>query len=100
MHSQMRQFAIGRDKRLIGPKLRARSFTGQQGDVARSTPVLNRMIREGEPVTIRLTDRQRTGSNPITLWSVHQRRPSRNTPVSDMENHVVISVLQLRITCI
>ena len=45
--------AIGRYKHLIGPKLRARTDAGQQGEVALAVHVLNRMIREAKPVTIR-----------------------------------------------
>jgi hypothetical protein len=45
--------AMGRYKHLIGPKLRARTDAGQQGEVALAVQVLNRMIREAKPVTIR-----------------------------------------------
>jgi transposase len=45
--------AIGRYKHLIGPKLRARTDDGQQGEAALAVQVLNRMIREAKPVTIR-----------------------------------------------
>ena len=45
--------AIGRYKHLIGPKLRARTYAGQQGEAALAVQVLNRMIREAKPVTIR-----------------------------------------------
>ncbi len=45
--------AIGKYKHLIGPKLRARTDAGQQGEVALAIHVLNRMIREAKPVTIR-----------------------------------------------
>jgi hypothetical protein len=45
--------AIGRYKHLIGPKLRARTDDGQQGEVALAIKVLNRMIRQAKPVTIR-----------------------------------------------
>ena len=45
--------AIGRYKHLIGPKLRARTDAGQQGEVALAVQVLNRMIREARPVAIR-----------------------------------------------
>ena len=45
--------AIGRYKHLIGPKLRARTDAGQQGEVALAVHVLNRMIREAKPLTIR-----------------------------------------------
>ena len=45
--------AIGRYKHLIGPKLRARTDAGQQGEAALAVQVLNRMIREAKPVTTR-----------------------------------------------
>lgn len=45
---------IGRYKHLIGPKLHARTDAGQQGEAAVAVQVLNRMIREAKPVTIRL----------------------------------------------
>ena len=38
--------AMGRYKHLIGPKLRARTLSGQQGEVAIGVSVLNRMIRQ------------------------------------------------------
>ena len=44
---------IGRYKHLIGPKLRARTLSGQRGEVAISVSVLNRMIRTGKPVSVR-----------------------------------------------
>ena len=45
--------AIGRYKHLIGPKLRARSLPGQQGEVAIAVAALNRMIRTAKPVSVR-----------------------------------------------
>jgi hypothetical protein len=45
--------AIGRYKHLIGPKLRARTDAGQQGEAALAVQVLNRMIRQAKPVSIR-----------------------------------------------
>ncbi len=44
---------IGRYKHLIGPKLRARSGSAQLGEVALGVQVLNRMIREAKPMSIR-----------------------------------------------
>ena len=44
---------MGRYKHLIGPKLRARSRSAQHGEVALAVQVLNRMIREAKPVSIR-----------------------------------------------
>jgi hypothetical protein len=46
--------AMGRYKHLIGPRLRARSLSGQQGEVvAIGVSVLNRMIQTGKPVSVR-----------------------------------------------
>jgi DDE family transposase len=47
--------AIGRYKRLIGAKLRARTLSGQQGEAAIAVAVLNRMIRVAKPVSVRRT---------------------------------------------
>ncbi len=44
---------MGRYKHLIGPKLRARSRPAQHGEVALGVQVLNRMIREAKPVSVR-----------------------------------------------
>ena len=44
---------MGRYKHLIGPKLRARSRPAQLGEVALAVQVLNRMIREAKPVSVR-----------------------------------------------
>src|SRR5215211_8686907 len=46
--------AIGRYKALIGPRLRARTLTNQQGEVALGSEVLNRMIRVAKPVSVRI----------------------------------------------
>ncbi len=46
--------AMSRYKRLIGPKLGARSLLAQQGEVAIGVAVLNRMIRTAKPVSIRV----------------------------------------------
>jgi len=46
--------ALGRYKHLIGPKLRARTRPGQQGEVALSVQALNRMIRTAKPVSVRI----------------------------------------------
>ncbi len=45
--------AIGRYKHIIGPKLRARSSDGQQGEIAIAVQVLNRMIRTAKPISVR-----------------------------------------------
>ncbi len=45
--------AVGRYKRLIGPRLRTRNALTQAGEVALAVQVLNRTIREAKPVTIR-----------------------------------------------
>ncbi len=44
---------IGRYKAAIGPRLRARTRLGQQGEVALAVEVLNRMIRAAKPVSVR-----------------------------------------------
>ena len=44
---------IGRYKHSIGPKLRARSCDGQQGEAAIAVQILNRMIRTARPVSVR-----------------------------------------------
>ena len=44
---------MGRYKHLIGPKLRARSRSAQHGEVTLGVQVLNRMIREAKPVSVR-----------------------------------------------
>lgn len=45
--------AVGRYKRLTGPRLRARSAAAQAGELALAVQVPNRMIREAKPVTVR-----------------------------------------------
>jgi hypothetical protein len=44
---------MGRYKHLIGPKLRARSQSAQHGEIALGVQVLNCMIRDAKPVSIR-----------------------------------------------
>ncbi len=44
---------MARYKHLIGPRLRARNAVTQAGEVALAVQVLNRMIHEAKPVTIR-----------------------------------------------
>ena len=44
---------MGRYKHLIGPKLRARFRPAQLGEVALGVQVLNRMIREAKPISVR-----------------------------------------------
>jgi len=46
--------AMARYKHLIGPKLRARSLLGQQGEVAIAVAVLNTIIRTAKPVSVRV----------------------------------------------
>ena len=46
--------AMARHKRLIGPKLRARSLLRQQGEVAIAVAVLNTIIRTAKPVSVRV----------------------------------------------
>jgi transposase len=45
--------AMGRYKGLIGPRLLARSFSGQQAEAAVSVAVLNRMLDAGRPDSVR-----------------------------------------------
>jgi hypothetical protein len=45
--------AMGRYKAIIGPCLRARSFSGQQAEAAVGVAVLNRMLDVGHPDSIR-----------------------------------------------
>ena len=47
--------AISRYKHLLGPKLRARTLPGQQGEAAIAVAALNRMIRIAKPVSARRT---------------------------------------------
>jgi len=44
---------IGMYKHLIGQKLHARTCPGQQGEAAIAVALLNRMIRQAKPVTMR-----------------------------------------------
>ena len=46
--------AVGRYKHLIGAKLRARTFPGQQGEAALAVSVLNRMTHTAKPASIRV----------------------------------------------
>ena len=46
--------AMSRWKQLIGPKLRARTLAGQQGEAAIAVSVLNRMTHIAEPVSVRI----------------------------------------------
>ena len=45
--------AMGRYKTIIGPCLRARSFSGQQAEAAVAVAVLNRMLDAGRPDSVR-----------------------------------------------
>ncbi len=47
--------AMGRYKHLIGPKLRARTLHGQQGEAALAVSVLNRMTCVAKPVSVRVS---------------------------------------------
>jgi hypothetical protein len=44
---------MGRYKAIIGPCLRARSFSGQQAEAAVGAAVLNRMMNAGCPDSVR-----------------------------------------------
>ena len=45
--------AMGRYKTIIGPRLRARSFSGQQAEAAVGVAILNRMLDAGRPDSVR-----------------------------------------------
>jgi hypothetical protein len=45
--------AMGRYKAIIGPRLRARSFSGQKADANVGVAVLNRMLDAGRPDSVR-----------------------------------------------
>jgi hypothetical protein len=45
--------SIGRYKHLVGPRLRARSLSGQQGEAAIAVAALNTMIRTAKPESVR-----------------------------------------------
>jgi len=45
--------AMGRYKAIIGPRLQARSFSGQQAEAAVGVAVLNRMLDAGRPNSVR-----------------------------------------------
>ena len=45
--------AMGRYKAIIGPRLRARSFSGQQTEAAVGVAILNRMFGAGRPKSVR-----------------------------------------------
>ena len=45
--------AMGRYKAIIGPRLRARSFSGQKAEAAVGAAVLNRMLYAGSPDSVR-----------------------------------------------
>lgn len=47
------EITMARYKRLIGPRLRARSAAAQAGEVALAIQVLNSMIRKAKLVTVR-----------------------------------------------
>ena len=45
---------IGRYKAAIGPRLRARTLPGQQGEAAIAVAVQGRMIRAAKPISVRV----------------------------------------------
>jgi hypothetical protein len=47
---------MGRYKAIIGPRLRARSFSGQQAEAEVGVAILNRMLEAGRPDSIRRRD--------------------------------------------
>src|SRR3712207_272817 len=46
---------VGRYKAIIGPRLRARTLSAQQGEAAIAVAALNRMIRVAKPISVRAT---------------------------------------------
>jgi hypothetical protein len=44
---------MGRYKTIIGPRLRARHWLGQQAEAAMAVAVLNRMLVAGRPKSVR-----------------------------------------------
>ncbi len=46
--------AVGRYKGPVGPRLRARTLSAQQGEAAIAAEVLNRMIRVAKPISVRV----------------------------------------------
>jgi len=48
--------AMGRYKAIIGPRLRARGFSGQQAEAAVGVAILNRMLEAGRPNSMRRQD--------------------------------------------
>ena len=47
--------AVSHWRHLIGPKLRARTLSGQQGEAAIAVSVLNRMTRTAKPISVRVS---------------------------------------------
>ena len=50
---RLRPTVLGRYKHIVGPTLRARSADRQGGEVAIAVQVLNRMIRNAKPISVR-----------------------------------------------
>ncbi len=46
--------ATGRCKALTGPRLRARTLPGQQGEVAVAVKALDRLITTAKPISVRV----------------------------------------------
>ena len=67
--------AVGRYKRLVGPKLRARGSPGQRAEAALALQVLNRMIRAAKPVPSASLDAHRMGR--CILPYLHAPTPRR-----------------------
>ena len=62
---------MGRYKHLIGPKLRARTLQGQQGEVAIAVTVLNRMIQAGYE-RLGLITFFTAGPKEARAWTTHR----------------------------
>ena len=63
-HRALVETAMGRYKAIIGPRLRARSFSGQQAETAVGVALLNRMLDAGRPDSVR-----RPNIAAVTLYS-------------------------------
>jgi len=78
--------AMGRYKAIIGPRLRARSSSGQQAEAAGAVAVLNRMLHAGRPDSVRrLNIAAQIGWEKGKLGprSIHATTPSRSVLFPD-----------------
>ena len=71
--------AMGRYKAIIGPRLRARSFSGQQDEAVVGVAILNRMLDAGRPDSVRLLNIAAQicwEEGKLDLCSIHATTPS------------------------